>query len=631
MQPDIPAIIYRRRTRKWPNPSYPGAGTLRPIILIMRKFNDLFKRVGVSPFSPKEFQGANTRSGTRVTRNGLPLKNMLLPNVDLFTVLGKTMDDLAKELHGIERAKYRRYRAKSFMSNPANDYLRRMYERLYGHALKGEHEKFEQLSNHMMRHSVALRLVAMNNVADNWYKSLKWSKVTRAWDKLCQLCISKQNHHLTVKKVLIPKQDGTMRPLGVPNLSYRMYMHMIQLLMNIWLRDRRPVWQHGFRPWHGTGTAWLDIAHNVIPAKFIWEFDMRKFFDSIRVESIAKGLKYHKTPNFITEWITQASEWVAESKDRDIAGEIMDRALEMLRTGQAAAIDATKLIAEAMKANVQRKHALHNVGSEEKSTDIMMNRGVPQGCNISPISAVIAIETAMKDMPHDASMIMYADDGIIFGDDEIEVKKAIKYLRVKALEIGTSIHEKKSKWIKTNGEWNCNLKFLGIEYLPEQEIIKGHTRNGSRIMAPIMDIKSVNFADFDYNTLSPTEKNELLKDGKPNSWLKFWGKKKLLGVIMAYLYNKGELNKNEPGITSELTVETGSFLDLHEAEIVNSMEAVVELSIKNLSTVSMRVFMRKLINLDKKLGKRLSKIKAIRKPRLANRPKKLKSVPMIKP
>jgi hypothetical protein len=42
--------------------------------------------------------------------------------------------------------------------------------------------------------------------------------------------------------------------------------------------------QHGFRPGRGTLSAWKVLLERVLPARNIYEYDLKAFFDRVRVD-----------------------------------------------------------------------------------------------------------------------------------------------------------------------------------------------------------------------------------------------------------------------------------------------------------------------------------------------------------
>lgn len=85
---------------------------------------------------------------------------------------------------------------------------------------------------------------------------------------------------MTFYRVFIPKGE-TVRPLGVPTLSWRIYQRMFATPLMIFTQQWIPAEFHGYIPRRGTGTAWRSILLNVIPSRNIYEIDFKQFFPSI--------------------------------------------------------------------------------------------------------------------------------------------------------------------------------------------------------------------------------------------------------------------------------------------------------------------------------------------------------------
>lgn len=454
--------------------------------LSQKAFECDIQQRGLSPFSKAH------SSDVRRTKNGLPLRSLLLPSIDMFRVTGKSMDKLMKIMYGIDRAYSRTYKI-NVVPNPLNRYLEECWTRLYHYSKREDDAKFDKLATRMLKDSKALRLLALYEVEPTWYKTMKWTKVVKLWSKLSIIC-NKQLHYLKVRKVEIPKQDGSMRPLGVPSCAYRIYMNMCYRILSIWLWDKRPKWQHGFKPWHGCGTAWMDIYKKVIPAKWAYEFDLTKFFDSINQESIQLALNIKKVPDSIYHWVLRSMYHVNRSKAH-WSKQSLESVKNWLKNVYTNIFRPAKMIGmeEYLRIHAHRmkgKKIVVRAGIPKEKTGNALYRGVPQGCNMSPTLAALALETKIENSEYKASLVMYADDGIIYGDDEREVKELIKFFEEQAQMIGTSIHPEKSKWIKMNGQFVVpSFKFLGLRYDPKAPWeIRGESRKGSKYIIPLEEV-----------------------------------------------------------------------------------------------------------------------------------------------
>lgn len=113
-------------------------------------------------------------------------------------------------------------------------------------------------------------------------------------------------------------------------------------------------------------------------------------------------------------------------------------------------------------------------GSQDKSAK--STRGLPQGLATSPLLTIASLQMNFIDKSP-WKMIMYADDGIIYGNG-LPPSKAEIINRLSSSKWGITLNEEKSRFAKLPGD-ELDLKFLGIRLKGNR--LTAETRNGATL------------------------------------------------------------------------------------------------------------------------------------------------------
>lgn len=220
------------------------------------------------------------------------LRKLKLPNVVKFSLTDAVMNPIAY-FHGLIK-RDRQLVVESKIKNlcRANRYLERSFIRMYKLVLKGQTEKFDKVAQIILRKSDAFLILCFNRVNPSWTSMhlIKVHKLIKSVHKLR----SNLATDIDYKRVWIDKKPGDFgRPLGVPKMDWRIYLLMVTLIGECFAYGKgyySPN-QHGGRAGYGVMSCLKDLAQRLPTAKYLYEFDLKGFFDHVSHDYISNLFK----------------------------------------------------------------------------------------------------------------------------------------------------------------------------------------------------------------------------------------------------------------------------------------------------------------------------------------------------
>lgn len=339
------------------------------------------------------------------------------------------------------------------------------------HFLLKEHKRLVQLAAHhpvlfwkratfLITNSDAYLLAALCHVRPKWYEGdsfrrvIDWLWSAQRARKSWKATRGLKSFHPIIATIELDKPDGGKREISSPKIQARLLIFLWNHFLSLYLDPRLPANFHGHRKGMGTHTAWEMILTSMDEMDNIWEFDLHKFHDSI-----SQGL--------ILESLLQAGIPIR------VARNLIDlcRAQTVLNDAE---VRARRLLEHPDKDPSGRTP--WDSGPKTGFSKYMQTRGSPQGVSTSALLATWTLHHLGVASNPDYLFISYADDGMIMSKASDPDEWFVRTLNTD--KSGIRVNTDKCHWVKWCGQWQKDLKFLGLRLCHEEGRVYASSRSG---------------------------------------------------------------------------------------------------------------------------------------------------------